>query len=169
MIVIIKRIDFGKIDYYRLGHKTNRVIVKMELTEKRGLPVFTASAEIWGANFGQCLDSALPYLKDNPLYVEIHRLWESYHNNDMHPGTEEQEKVIKEALDSGVMPRYDYESARNLLEWRGMLSVIHNGEMYEYEYGTGWIYKPIPKDDIELIKIIMDEPNYIREGDKIIC
>lgn len=94
------KIDFGKIDYNGSGGRINRVTVEIEYKEiAEGKKEFTASADVWNALetdiicAGQCLDALEPYFRNNPLYMEILRLWENYHLNGMHPECEHQAKL----------------------------------------------------------------------------
>ena len=85
-----RKIDFGKIDYYKTGKKINAVTVELELEEKEGGLEFTASATVWNSKKtdcvmgGQCLDDLAPYFRNNLLYKKILRLWRLYHLNGMH-------------------------------------------------------------------------------------
>ncbi len=90
-----KIFDFGKIDYYGIGRKSNAVTVEIEYTEKNEQKAFTASGNIWNAKHtniltgGQCLDEIAKYITD-PTFCEILRLWRLYHLNDMRPECEHQ-------------------------------------------------------------------------------
>ena len=92
----MKRVfNFGKIDYYHTGRKTNLVEVEMSYTGKGDKKVFSVSGKIWNSRktdivcCGQCLDEIAEYIK-TPLFKTIHRLWKQYHLNDMHPECEHQ-------------------------------------------------------------------------------
>ena len=94
------RIDFGEIDFNGSGRRNNRVTVEIEYKEiAEGKKEFTASANVWNAREtdivagGQCLDELEPYFRNNPLYMEILRLWRLYHLNAMHPECEHQAKL----------------------------------------------------------------------------
>lgn len=89
-----KIFDFGKIDFEGKG-KINAVTVEMEYTEKDGKKVFSCVGRIWNGRHsdivagGQCLDTIAKYIND-PVFMEIFRLWKMYHLNDMHPECEHQ-------------------------------------------------------------------------------
>ena len=141
--------NFGKIDYYGRGRKINSVEVKVELSDKG---VFTASANIWNSKHtdcvcgGQCLDEVAKYVKSDK-FKRIYRFWELYHLNDMHPGTEKQEEALKAAGLSSWANNYseccDYLESINLL--------VDNG----YKFGTGWLKRDIPVEDIAEIEKLL--------------
>lgn len=143
--------NFGKIDYYGRGRKINSVEVKVELSDKG---VFTASANIWNSKHtdcvcgGQCLDEVAKYIKSDK-FKKIYRLWELYHLNDMHPGTEKQEEALKAAgLESWANDYYkccDYLESINLL--------VDDG----YKFGTGWLKRDIPVEDVAEIEKLLTE------------
>ena len=146
-----KTFNFGKIDYYGRGRKINSVEVKVELSDKG---VFTASANIWNSKHtdcvcgGQCLDEVAKYVKSDK-FKKIYRLWEQYHLNDMHPGTEKQEEALKVAGLNSWANNYseccDYLESINLL--------VDNG----YKFGTGWLKREIPVEDIAEIEKLLTE------------
>lgn len=90
-----KRFNFGKIDYYGNGRKSNLVTVDIEYREKDGKKCFSASGSIWNnrqsdiLSGGQNLDTIARYIK-SPVFTQIFRLWNLYHLNDMHPECEHQ-------------------------------------------------------------------------------
>ena len=148
-----KKFNFGKIDFNRTGRKVNQVEVEMELRGTEDRPVLSVCGEVWSMRHtdcvagGQCLDDLMPFFKNNKKFSEIHRLWKSYHLNDMHAGDKEQEEYLKDNLKG----RYDYEAACELLKQAGLYE--HDG----YRYGHGWIYEPIPEDDLKIIKNLLSE------------
>ena len=143
--------NFGKIDYYGRGRKINSVEVKVELSDKG---VFTASANIWNSKHtdcvcgGQCLDEVAKYVKSDK-FKKIYRLWEQYHLNDMHPGTEKQEAALKAAGLNSWANNYsdccDYLESINLL--------VDDG----YKFGTGWLKRDIPVEDVAEIEKLLTE------------
>lgn len=141
-----RKFNFGKIDFYGRGRKINLVEVEVELSDKG---VFTASGTIWNSRKtdcvcgGQCLDTIVKYIK-NPTFKKIHGFWKQYHLNDMHAGTVRQE----EALDAAGLTEYanNYRKCCDYLESIGLL--VDNG----YKFGTGWLKRDIPAEDLEEIK-----------------
>lgn len=148
-----KTINFGKIDFYGRGGKINSVDIEVELRERDGRSVLSVIGIVWNARHtdwtfgGQCLDTLMPFFKDNERFSEIHRLWKSYHLNDMHAGDKAQEEYLK----NHFVGRYDYSEACEALKQAGLYE--HDG----YEYGRGWVYEPIPEDDLKIIKDLISE------------
>lgn len=144
-----KKFTFGKIDFYGRGRKINAVEVDVEFSDKG---VFTASGTIWNSKHtdcvcgGQCLDTIAEYVK-NPTFKKIHRLWKQYHLNDMHAGTVAQE----EALIKVGLTRFasDYRKCCDYLDSIGLL--VDNG----YKFGTGWLKRDIPVEDITEIQNLL--------------
>ena len=151
-----RTISFGKIDWYGHGRRNCRVEVGLRLEDTDQGAVFTAGAKVWnprGTDIvcgGQCLEELVPFIPD-PAFQEIVHLWRRYHLNNMHAGTPEQEAEVKRWLDGR---RYDYPAAREHLREVGLLTVEHNGK--PYTYGTGWLYEPIPADDLARIRDIIE-------------
>ena len=143
--------NFGKIDYYRRGRKINLVEVKVELSDKG---VFTASATVWNSKktdcvcAGQCLDEIAKHIKSDK-FKKIHRLWKQYHLNDMHAGTEKQETALIEAGLTSFAS--DYRKCCNYLESIDLL--VDDG----YKFGTGWLKRDIPVEDIAEIERLLIE------------
>ena len=158
---INKRISFGKVDFNGTGRRINEVTIDVCLTIKEnGDKVFTASGMVWNARHtdcicgGQCLDEISKTSKGhNPLFKRIYRLWKLYHLNDMHPGTEAQEKLLEETKE---IHNYDYDKEKEILQEHNLL--VDNG----YQYGTAWLYRAIPEEDLkeiyEVLKYGVDRP-----------
>lgn len=109
---------------------------------------------------GQCLDHMVPDLKNNRKFIELYRLWQRYHLNDMHPGTPEQENALKEA---GI-GRADYDRASEYLRSKGLFEVPltgatinrkYNGE--PFSYGSGWVINFLPEEVENRIREIIKE------------
>lgn len=157
-----RTIEFGKIAYYG-SRKINAVSVDIELREREHdgekYEEFSVCGSIWNAHKtdhvcgGQCLDEIAQYVKA-PLFKEIYRLWKLYHLNGMHAGTEEQDAAIDEWKAQGN--EYDYKKVCDYLKEIGLYEVEYNGK--PYRYGTGWLHREIPEDDLKRIKeIILEE------------
>lgn len=143
-----KVVNFGKIAY-NSNKKVNEVTIEIELRgEER--PVLSIYGEVWNAThtdlatFGQCLDELQKYFKNNWKFMEIYRLWKLYHLNDLHAGTIAQEELLKKY---GI---YNYEEACDLLKKHNLYE--DNG----YRYGSGWLYREIPCEDLARIKEIIE-------------
>lgn len=152
-----KEISFGKHAVYS-RRKINEITVELELKEdKLGRPVFTASGNVWNLHHtdivmgGQCLEEIGKYVRSK-LFNRTLRLWRKYHLNGMKAGTPEQEAFLKEKQAQGW--RYKYEEACELLKEAGLNPVELDGK--PYYYGHAWLYRPIPENDLEEIKSIIE-------------
>ena len=173
-----RTIDFGKIDYLGNGRRSCPVTVNVELRERGGDALFTIdpktkerhytgertpvflelsiSGEIWNHKKtdiycgGQCLDDISHYIH-TPLFKEIYRFWKLYHLNGMHAGTEEQEIAIEAWEAQGN--KYEYRAACEHLKSLGLYEVNYNGGTYRY--GSGWLHREIPAQDLTRIREII--------------
>ncbi|MDV3429125.1 MAG: hypothetical protein LIR50_19205 [Bacillota bacterium] len=142
-----KNFELGKIDFYGTGRKINAVTVKIELTEEN---VFTACGYVWNirrtdcVSGGQNLDEIYKFKKNNPIFKVIYEMWKKHHLNDMHAGTEKQEEALEKA--GYTAWARDYEKCCEYLESVGLLE--DNG----YKFGTGWLKREIPQEDLEKIR-----------------
>ena len=148
-----KVISFGKVDFYGTGRRINEVTVEVELREKEnGEKVLSICGNVWNAKHtdivcgGQCLEE-LNEIVHAPLIHKLYRLWKLYHLNDMHAGTEAQEKLLEETKD---IHHYDYSKEKEILQEHNLL--VDNG----YQYGTAWLYRAIPEEDLQEIYKILE-------------
>lgn len=148
-----KTISFGKIDFYGTGRKINAADVEIELRDSKNGPELAICGNVWNARHtdivsgGQNLDEMAKYIK-SAKFKEIHRLWKLYHLNSMHAGTEAQDKIVNEHFKDS---RYDYDEACRVLKEAGLYE--DNG----YRYGSGWLYREIPNEDLKKIEELMAE------------
>lgn len=176
-----KTFDFGKIAYAG-DRKVNAVEVTVELKEnEQGIKTFRASANVWNSTKtdivagGQCLDELNKYksLRDDKEFSLIYEMWQKYHLNDLHAGTERQEDALKQAVAEGKLEKYganNYEETCNYLQSIGLLEdneylvpkKQEDGSVKEvpYKYGTGWITQEIPSSDLELIETLISGEEY---------
>lgn len=92
-------------------------------------------------------------LEDFDRLIEM---WRKYHLNDMCTGTDKQSEVLEKeqskAEQIGVQSYgFTYEVKCKILKSHGLL--FDRG----YEYGTRWLIKPIPEDDLKFIHRICEE------------
>lgn len=93
---------------------------------------------------GQIVDKIIPKTKTQKRFVNY---WKKYHLNDAHSGTKSQEAILKVRKFKG-----DYKEACELLEKYGLL--IDRG----YEYGTGFLYRPISISNLfNIIRLLENE------------
>ena len=154
------RISFGKVDAYGSGRKNNEVTIEMELKDGR----FSASGKVWNSKHtdiisgGQNLDEIKEYLKGNKDYEKIYNMWQKHHLNDMHAGTEKQEEALNKKF-GGVNPnKYDEQVA--------YLKSINLYEDNGYRFGSGWLKRDIPQDDLKEITKIIRNSNYRKDYDE---
>ena len=104
---------------------------------------------------GQCFDTlAKTNIATDPTFVEIYRLWKLYHLNDMHAGTPEQEKAIRQGIKDGELSdNFDYKATVQYLKDKNLYEVPLNGKIYRY--GHAWLYEPIPEEDLNKIKELL--------------
>lgn len=156
---MFKKFDFGKVDYYGIGRKINRVTVEVETTEG-DKPRFTASGGFWNGSgigyvrCGQCLDEINKFVKDK-TFKKIYRLWKLYHLNDLNAGTPEQTEEIEKLKATGW--KYTYEGACSHLKEKGLYEVMLDGA--PYKYGHAWLYRAIPEGDLQEIRELLEQNN----------
>lgn len=145
------RINLGKVDYYGNGRKVNQGYLELDL--KNG--VFSARGGIKNGRGtdsiigGQALDDMAPYFKDNKDFNTIRDMWKKYHLNDMHAGTEKQESALEKKF--GNRNASDYDKHVEYLKSVGLYE--DNG----YKYGTGWLKRDIPTNDLKKIKDLIEK------------
>lgn len=159
-----REISFGKVDGYGHGRRTCEVTLEVELRENNeGKPVFSVCGNMWNNRHtdviwgGQCVDDIAKQfeeIRNNGLYMEIMGLWEKYHLNDMHAGTPEQEKAVKELRERNNGRYLNYDEICLHLKWMELYEVELNGE--SYRYGSAWLYEEIPEKDLRRIKEIIE-------------
>ena len=154
-----KTFKFDKVAYTST-RRVNSPEVEMRLDYKDGdmsRPVLSICGDLWNARHtdivmgGQCLDEMLKLdgLSCNPLFRKLYRLWKAYHLNDLHPGTVKQEQAIEDARKAGHKI-CSYEDSCKYLESVGLLD--DDG----YRYGSKWLYRSIPEDDLKLIEELLN-------------
>jgi hypothetical protein len=158
-----KVFTFGKIDYDGSGRKNCEVTVEVYLKETDKGYVFSASGSIWNPrktdiySGGQNLNDIAKYIKA-PLFKKIYTYWKKYHLNDMRPDCihQRQENWSNVLLDETKPKTQD-----NMATWtlkkdnpKGLLS--EPCKICGYKYGTTWLFEPIPTDDLNGIKALLE-------------
>lgn len=140
-------INMGKIDFCNRGRKDCPVKIEIELRIKdENKFILSICAYVWNPFCsdiymgGQCLDELYPFFLNDPVFQKLYNWWKSYHLNDMHAGTPEQEQALAEVH---LLGANKYEQACKYLKSIGLYEVPYKGETYKY--GHGWIYYPIPE------------------------
>ena len=106
---------------------------------------------------GQCLDSIAKDYPDNKEVQTIVKLWKKNHLNDMNAGTPRQTKYLKSL---GKYKSYDW--ACEELEKADLLydkKYNYPDQKEGYRYGTAWLYREIPSEDLKQIKEIIKKYN----------
>ena len=124
---------------------------------------FSASGRLYsGKNTimaGQCLDdlNEFPELNKNKTFAKVYNLWKKHHLNSMHAGTPEQEKALKSAVVDDIIPSLsasNYDMHCEYLKAIGLYEVtLPDGS--SYRYGHGWLYEPIPDEDLTEIQNLL--------------
>ena len=152
---LTKSFKFDKVAYTS-NRRVNLPVVEMELryiNNDPNKPELSICGEIWNATHtdivmcGQCLDQMAKFesLRCDPLFKKLYRLWQNFHLNGMNAGTLKQSKALKDAN-----RRFEsYEDQCKYLESIGLL--VDDG----YEYGSEWLYRSIPEDDLNEIKSLL--------------
>lgn len=146
-----KTFTFPKISFYG-SRKVNLPEIEVELNESENKTTLSICGGIWNSSHtdyiccGQCLDTMNEFtsLHDNPLFRLLYRLWSDWHLNDLHAGTEAQEKALKDHPCSSYTDSCEYLKSIDLYEDNG------------YIYGSSWLYRPIPEEVLNEIKSLFD-------------
>ena len=169
-----KKIEIGRIKGDIFGYKRSLLVVleigirkeeretlTIDLEKVNEYEVLTISGDVWNTKRtdilcgGQICDDIKEWLDNNKfvkLYIEEKKLrklleiWERWHLNDLHAGTRKQEKAIREWRKKNNITGWAYDKECEYLKSIGLL--VDRG----YEYGSSWLYEPLPKDVVEFIK-----------------
>ena len=125
--------------------RSSRPIRDWDTLEPVETPVELSISGECGGCAGQCCDDFEPTEAQSKLVA----FWKKYHLNNCCAGTKAQTEALKEC-DS-----HDYKDQCAFLEERGLLT--DRG----YKYGTGWLYKSFPQDELdEIIAEIENEEGH---------
>lgn len=158
MTTMSKTFTFPKVAYTST-RRVNLPTIEVELRDADSdKPKFSICGELWNSTHtdivmgGQCLDDLARFdeLFCNPLFKKLHKLWKAYHLNDLHPGTVKQEQALDDAEKLGVKVS-SYDDSCKYLESIGLL------EDDGYKYGSSWLYREIPEDDLKEITSLLSE------------
>lgn len=158
MTTMSKTFTFPKVAYTS-SRRVNLPTIEVELRDAdTDKPKLSICGELWNSTHtdivmgGQCLDDLAKFdeLFCNSLFRKLHRLWSLWHLNDLHPGTVKQEQAIDDAKKLGVKI-CSYDDSCKYLESIGLL------EDDGYKYGSAWLYRVIPEDDLKEIVSLLAE------------
>ena len=100
---------------------------------------------------GQCFEdfyqiiSKLPDSPEKNFFNKIYKVWKNYQLNDMHAGTERQEKFLEEYYKKNPDEPHNYNNE---------VKILGENNLYEdngYVFGTDWLRRDIPQDVIDEI------------------
>lgn len=80
--------------------------------------------------------------EDKELFILLHTFWEKYHFNGYSAGTYNQSKFVEKW------------SSENPFNYDKLYEALKENNLYidnEYQYGTDWLCRPIPKEDLDKI------------------
>ena len=138
------------IELRKLQHSTRNYIDLSPVDIDQGI-VVSITGNIRGCGSGQIIEKFeefIPFFakSDMDSAKKIAEIWHNYHLNDSQAGTKLQQDTLEENRNEWYKDKkdnYGHQQAflenRNLLKDRG------------YQYGTGWLYKPVPQEIIDFI------------------
>jgi len=170
-----KTIELGKVDGYNNGRRSCRAEVKVEIATEgtNGTkPRLSICGEVWNhlgtdiISGGQNYEELLKFFPDSPLVERIVEIWQRWHLNDMRAGCEHQraEKWSERPIDPekplnayGLHFAGQGSPSWNMLTW--VTPSEHPGGLLTapcpvcgYEYGSAWLYEPLPEEVINEVK-----------------
>ena len=156
MANLSKTFKFDKIAFYGT-RRINTPEVTMELRDTAKGPELSICGDVWNSKHtdivmgGQCLDEMKKFkeLRFNTLFNKLYKWWELYHLNGMHAGTIKQENAIKEWHAKDKYKAFTYDEDCKYLDSIGLLD--DDG----YRYGSSWLYRAIPDEDLNEIKALL--------------
>tara|TARA_R100000655_G_C2885648_1_gene176100 strand:- start:76 stop:540 length:465 start_codon:yes stop_codon:yes gene_type:complete len=143
--------------------KKGSSIIEMELKETHKGWCFSASGlhdyqfypsmKDWDySGAGQCLESiAKDYPKNKEVQLIV-KLWRKYHLNDLNAGSPKQTEYL-----ASLGEYKSYEWACEELEKVGLLYDKEFSPDEPYQYGSAWLFREIPTEDLETIKSIINK------------
>lgn len=151
--------------------QTALLTIEMSLTDGNK-PRFSVSgtlAKRKGGNpyaAGQILDFLNEFTLNQPINMEecsllatIERLWEAYHLNDMHAGTVKQEDYLTECRKNENFYSFENPSfCRHISRYEIDCDALAKANLLEddgYRYGTSWLYREIPAEDLLVIRELL--------------
>lgn len=138
------------IELRELQHSTRNYIDLSPVNIDQGV-VVSISGHIRGSGSGQIIEkfeNYIPFFADSDIdsAKKIAYIWHNYHLNDLQAGTKLQQDTLEENRNEWYKENCDnYRNQKAFLENRNLL--IDR----DYQYGTGWLYKPVPQEIIDFI------------------
>tara|TARA_R100001440_G_scaffold56061_1_gene75886 strand:+ start:467 stop:931 length:465 start_codon:yes stop_codon:yes gene_type:complete len=143
--------------------KKGSSIIEIELKETHKGWCFSASGlhdyqycrstKMWDYQCaGQCLETIAKKWWQSKKVITIVELWRKYHLNDMNAGSPKQTAHLASL---GEYQSYDW-----ACEELKKVDLLYDKEFspdQPYRYGSAWLYREIPKKDLETIKSIINK------------
>lgn len=138
------------IELRKLQHSARNYIDLSPVDIDQGI-VVSITGNIRGCGSGQIIEKFedfIPFFAKSDIdsAKKIAEIWHNYHLNDLQAGTKLQQDTLEENRNEWYKDKednYGHQKAflenRNLLKDRG------------YQYGTEWLYKPVPQEIIDFI------------------
>lgn len=142
-------LDFRKHAFGASRRRLNAVEVEIRLKEGNCLSIV---GHVWNAKHtdiimgGQCQDSIRHIIGE-----KLYNIWEDWHLNDFHPGTEKQESYLAKH-NNGKIP--EYKKACKILKAANLY--VDEG----YAYGSSWLKRELPQYVMEFLNILKYRPLY---------
>ena len=155
MVKLSKTFKFNKIAFYGT-RRINTPEIEVELRDTANGPVLSICGSVWNSKHtdclmcGQCLDEMNKFdsLRSNPTFRKLYEWHKLYHLNDTHCGSRSQEDALIDKF--GKIPAYN--EACDYLK-----SIDLYKDENDYEYGSEWLYREIPNEDLNAIKDLLSE------------
>jgi hypothetical protein len=113
-------------------HDAENTLFSINIEIKKGKLSITGD---YGGGGGQCQDHIKPANKEQRWLIEI---WNAWHLNDMHSGTERQEAALKDFKPDNGSQKSRYEQECEFLKKRRLYTD------HGYKYGTAWKMRELP-------------------------
>lgn len=83
-------------------------------------------------------------------FKKLLNIWDQWHLNDLNAGTDAQRKILDEHENDSKYQKLD----KFLDRPRAILKDFKSNPDRGYDYGSAWLYRPIPDDVVDFIKMI---------------
>lgn len=166
-----EKVNLGKVDYEGRGRKINSVDLKTKiktldkarhwdtLKEVQKVPVLSISGDVWNSRHsdivsgGQNYDTISELFPSNKKVQRLIEIWKQYHLNNMQAGTKRQTEALNKWRKENNIQGWDYDQS---------VEHLKSIDLYKdkgYEYGSGWLYQPIPEDILKEFKSLISDLN----------
>lgn len=100
-----------------------------------------------GRGSGQCYDEIVP----TPTQKKIIDFWKTYHLNTMRAGTRKQMEALERIRPKLEKKHYGWDRWKIEERYLRFIGLLYDRD---YKFGSDWLYRPFPKDELD--KIILD-------------